>query len=144
MSRLRGLDRQEFPLPVRKLAFRRCCRNGIPHCETCDCELSARTGTIYEHIIPDGLGGLPTLDNCKVHCRTCADVKTFTEDNPRMQKADRVLKKEYGLTSKRKQIQSAGFRKVRPQRSASRPIARKSDYPSQRAVHDCLNQPGER
>jgi hypothetical protein len=125
MSKLRGLDRKEFPQSVRKLAFKRCCRNGVPHCETCGCEINGRTGTIYEHVTPAGLGGEPILDNCKVHCRTCADIKTFTEDNPRMQKADRVLKKEYGLTPKRKRIQSAGFRHASPQRSASRPVIRK-------------------
>ena len=127
MASLRGLDRKEFPLSVRKLAFRRCCRNGVPHCEGCGCELNGRTGTIYEHVVPAGLCGEPTLDNCKVHCRTCADVKTFTEDNPRMQKADRVLKKNHGLTPRRKQIQSAGFRKAPSQYTASRPIIRHSD-----------------
>jgi hypothetical protein len=122
MSSLRGLARTEFPLAVRKLAFRRCCRNGVPHCETCGIELSKRTGTIYEHVIPDGLGGEPTIENCKVHCKTCADVKTHTEDNPRMAKADRVLKKTYGMTPKKQPIRSPGFPQRPPQNSASRPI----------------------
>lgn len=126
MTSLRGQERQEFPQKVRKAAFARCCRNGVPHCETCGCELNKRVGTIYEHITPDGLGGEPTLDNCKVHCRTCADVKTFTEDNPRMQKADRVLKANFGLQAKRKKIQSAPFQKSAPQRTASRPIERRT------------------
>jgi 5-methylcytosine-specific restriction protein A len=47
-------------------------------------------------MIPDGLGGEPTLENCKVYCATCADIKTETEDKPRMAKADRVAKKHYG------------------------------------------------
>lgn len=106
MTSLRGHERQEFPQAVRKAAFARCCKNGskpgIPQCETCGAELNRRTGTIYEHVQPDGLGGEPTLSNCKVHCRTCADVKTHTEDNPRMSKADRVLKKEYGLMPERR------------------------------------------
>jgi 5-methylcytosine-specific restriction endonuclease McrA len=124
MANLRGQERKEFPLKVRKLAFARCCINAEPHCETCGIKLSKRTGTIYEHIIPDGLGGDPTIENCKVHCRNCADIKTFTEDNPRMQKADRVLKKEYGLTPKRKSIQSASFRPSAKQHSASRPVSK--------------------
>ncbi|SFL99943.1 HNH endonuclease [Bradyrhizobium sp. NFR13] len=121
---IRGQERREFPLSVRKAAFKRCCRDGVPHCETCGCELNGRTSTIYEHVVPDGLGGEPTLDNCKVHCRTCADVKTFTEDNPRMQKADRVLKKSFGLTPRKQKIVSLGFAKRPPQNSASRPVAR--------------------
>jgi 5-methylcytosine-specific restriction endonuclease McrA len=114
---LRGQERTEFPLSVRKAAFKRCCRDGKPYCESCPAELGPGN-IIYEHIVPDGLGGQPTLENCKVHCRNCADVKTFTEDNPRMQKADRVLKKNYGLTRKKAEIRSPGF----PQRAARRPI----------------------
>lgn len=129
MTSLRGAERKEFPQKVRKAAFKRCCLNGdkpgIPQCETCGAELGKRTGTIYEHVIPDGLGGEPTLENCKVHCKTCADKKTHQEDNPRMQKADRVLKAEYGLQANRKKIQGGGFRKAGSQRSASRPLERK-------------------
>jgi 5-methylcytosine-specific restriction endonuclease McrA len=123
---LRGQQRREFPQSVRKKAFARCCRNGQPYCEGCGCEINARSGTIYEHVIPDGLGGEPTLENCKVHCRNCADVKTHTEDIPRMAKADAVLKASYGLRAKRKKIQSRGFEKSAPQRTASRPIERRS------------------
>lgn len=122
MTSLRGQDRQEFTLKIRKAAFRRCCKNGKPHCEGCGNEI--RGVTIYEHVIPDGLGGEPTLDNCKVHCKTCADVKTFTEDNPRMQKADRVLKHTYGLEPSKQKIASRGFAKAKPQRTASRPVER--------------------
>jgi len=123
MSSLRGKERQEFSQKVRKAAFARCCKpDGIPRCETCGAMLSKRAGTIYEHVQPDGLGGEPTLENCKVHCKNCADVKTFTEDNPRMQKADRVLKKEYGLGPKKKSIQSRGFDKAPKQHTASRPL----------------------
>lgn len=125
MTSLRGHDRREFPLSVKKAAFRRCCKDGKPHCETCGNEI--RGVTIYEHVVADGLGGEPTLENCKVHCKTCADKKTIEEDNPTMQKADRVLKKTYGLTRKRQKIKSRGFGKAPAQRTASRPIERKSE-----------------
>lgn len=122
---LRGQSRREFPQSVRKAAFIRCCKDGIPRCEGCGVMLRA-ANIIYEHVIPDGLGGEPTLENCKVHCRNCADVKTFTEDNPRMQKADRVLKKHYGLTPAKQKIASRGFGKRPPQRTASRPTERRT------------------
>lgn len=61
MSSLRGIERMEFPLSVRKKAFVRCCRDGVPHCEGCGIEINARTGISYEHVIPAGLGGEPTL-----------------------------------------------------------------------------------
>lgn len=129
--KLRGTKRQEFPLSVRKLALARCCKpDGIPKCEgPCGgTPLTRATGIIYEHIVPDGLGGEPTLENCKVHCKNCADRKTFEEDNPRMQKADRVFKKEYGLQPVRKKIESRGFGRSKPQNSASRPLDRKNYF----------------
>ena len=98
---LRGDKRTEFPLAVRKKAFVRCCREGVPHCETCGVTLTGGN-IIYEHIKADGLGGDPVLENCKVHCKGCANLKTYKEDNPLMIKADRMLKKSYGLTRKKK------------------------------------------
>jgi hypothetical protein len=130
MTSLRGHERREFPQSVRKKAFARCCLNGtipgVPQCEKCGIEL--KSGNIeYEHLDPDGLGGEPTLENCGVWCRSsCSKKKTHTEDNPRMQKADRVLKKSFGLERAKQKIQSAGFRKAAPQRTASRPIERRS------------------
>lgn len=122
---LRGEQRREFSQKIRKAAFARCCRNGIPYCESCPAQVGPGN-IIFEHVTPAGLGGEPTLENCKVHCKLCADVKTFTEDNPRMQKADRVLKKNYGLQAKKTRIRSAGFRKSAPQRTASRPLERRT------------------
>ena len=115
MTSLRGQERREFPLSVRKLAFKRCCRNGVPHCENCGIELKA--GNIeYEHLLADGLSGEPTLENCGVWCRSsCSKKKTFTEDNPRMQKADRVLKKNFGLRPKGRPMpgsRASGFKKL--------------------------------
>ena len=105
MSSLRGHKRREFPQSVRKAAFVRCCREGtkpgVPQCENCGIELNGRVGVIYEHFDPDGLGGPPTLENCRVFCFTCADIKTVTEDNPRMAKADRVAKATYGLKKRK-------------------------------------------
>lgn len=126
---LRGQTRREFPQSVRKLAFARCCRNGtipgVPQCEKCGIVLKA--GNIcYEHIQADGLSGGPTLENCGVWClSSCSYKKTNEEDIPRMAKADRVLKKNFGLRPFRVKIQSAGFRKAAPQRTASRPLEKR-------------------
>lgn len=136
MASPRGHERREFPLPVRKAAFARSCKQclvegvanipGVPQCESCGIEL--RSGNIeYEHIVADGLGGEPILENCGVWCRSsCSSNKTRTEDNPRMQKADRVLKKSFGLTPRKQKIASRGFSKLPPQNSASRPVVRHS------------------
>lgn len=120
---LRGHKRKEFPQSVRKAAFIRCCKpDGIPKCENCGNML--RAGNIeYEHLDADGLGGEPTLKNCGVWCAVpCSSKKTHGEDNPRMRKADRVLRKTFGLAPTKRKIQSRGFVRREPQHTASRPI----------------------
>lgn len=121
MTSLRGHERNEFPQSVRKAAFRRCCKNGVPHCEGCGNELRSG-GIFYEHMDPDGLGGEPTLENCQVRCTVCKKSKDKT-DNAIMTKADNVTKSAYGLKpSPRHKIKSAGFQKSAPQHSASKSI----------------------
>lgn len=131
VTSLRGHERQEFPQPVRKKVFARACLQapegvenipGRPQCEHCGKEVRAG-GFIFEHVDPDGLGGEPTFENCKLHCTPCADTKTAEEDNPRMRKADAVLKATYGLKpAKRSRLQGRGFAKAPRRKEASRPI----------------------
>lgn len=96
MTSLRNHNRSEFPQAVRKAAFRRACVNGEPYCESCGKFIRAGH-LIFEHVQADGLGGEPTHENCMVHCSGCAGKKTIEEDNPRMVKADAVLKATYGI-----------------------------------------------
>lgn len=126
MSKLRGHKRREFPQSVRKAAFARCCKpDGIPKCENCGKQL--RSGHIqYEHLQPDGLQGEPTLENCGVWCTPCSKEKDKI-DNATMAKADRVLRKNYGLRPARAKIQSRGFAPAPPQNSASRPIQKRNE-----------------
>jgi hypothetical protein len=110
VSSLRKIKRLEFPLSVRKKALVRCRSDGVPHCEDCGIEINARTGIIHDHGISAGLGGELTLENAKVvHCKTCADIKTETEDEPCMAKADRVMKRSYGLRRLRRTIPGRKF-----------------------------------
>lgn len=116
MSKLRGLARTEFPQAIKKAAFARSCKpDGIPKCEAKGCGKVIRAGhLIFEHLQPDGLGGEPTMENIAVYCDVCADKKTLTEDNPRMQKADRVLKATFGMKSKGRPMpgsRASGLRK---------------------------------
>jgi len=113
---LRGEKRTEFPQAIRKAAFARSCKpDGIPKCEAPGCGKVIRAGhLIFEHVQPDGLGGEPTLENCKCYCDVCATRKTFDEDNPRMAKADRVLKATFGMKRKSRPIpgsKASGFKR---------------------------------
>lgn len=97
MSSPRGLHRKEFSPKTKGLALKRCMVDGVPHCECCGVEITARNGPIFEHVQPDGLDGDNSLANCKVHCKTCADIKTVGDDMPRINKADRVFKAHHGI-----------------------------------------------
>ncbi len=80
----------------------------------------------FDHIIPDALGGSNELSNCAVLCIACHDAKTRKIDVPLIAKAKRISDKHNGIRGPRQKIRSAGFRKASPQRSASRPLERRS------------------
>jgi 5-methylcytosine-specific restriction protein A len=63
--------RREFSTRTKALAFQRA--NG--RCEACGVRL--QPGRIaFDHINPDGLTGLPIVDNCAVLCLACHKQKT--------------------------------------------------------------------
>jgi len=76
--------RQNFPARIKVAAFARA--EGA--CEGCGARLTVGKYH-YDHDTPDGLGGLPTLENCKVLCTVCHGIKTATGDVPAIAKAKR-------------------------------------------------------
>lgn len=84
--------RREFSAKVKADAAIRA--NG--HCEGCSRRLLAGDFH-YDHEIPDGLGGEPTLENCRVLCRSCHKLKTTKADVPRIAKAKRNFRKARGI-----------------------------------------------
>jgi 5-methylcytosine-specific restriction protein A len=78
------MSRREFPAKIRVAAFERA--NG--HCEGCTARLV--TGKFhYDHVLPDALGGEPTLANCAVLCTACHGAKTAKGDVPQIAKMKR-------------------------------------------------------
>lgn len=66
------------------------------HCEECGRKLM--TGDYhYDHVVPAGLGGESTLDNCQVLCRSCHSVKTAKADVPNIARAKRRHRKHIGI-----------------------------------------------
>lgn len=92
------MTRREFPASVKREAWRRC--GGF--CESCHADVRGRR-VEYDHVIPDGTNGKPTLENCEVLCKPCHDVKTGKVDAPRISKTRRVENKVAGITTRRKQ-----------------------------------------
>jgi len=94
------MSRTEFSAKVRKAAWARC----EGRCEGCTAKLFPGKFQ-YDHDRADGLGGEPTLENCKVLCAACHYEKTHTVDRPIMQKADNIRAKHLGIK------RPGGFRK---------------------------------
>ena len=83
--------RREFNAKVKSQAAIRA--NG--YCEGCGRKLLAGDWH-YDHEIPDGLTGEPTVENCKVLCKSCHAIKTKT-DVKRIAKAKRNYRKSRGI-----------------------------------------------
>lgn len=88
--------RTEFSARVKAAAALRA--NG--NCEECTRKL--RTGDFhFDHVIPDALGGEPTLENCAVLCRSCHGLKTTQADVPRIAKSKRNFRTAHGIKKPR-------------------------------------------
>lgn len=98
------MSRSEFKKAVKDAAWKRC--GG--RCEGCTAKLYPGKYD-YDHDRADGLGGEPTLENCKVLCTACHHIKTVEYDRPIMQKADNIRAKHLGIKPKR-----SGFPKPPP------------------------------
>ena len=86
------MTRREFPAKIKAQAALR----AAGHCEGCTRKL-LEGDFHYDHDIPDALGGEPTLENCKVLCRSCHKLKTTKEDVPRIAKAERNFRRSHGI-----------------------------------------------
>lgn len=109
------MSRREFPKAVKRDALKRAAKC----CEECRVVFGHKFH--FDHIIADGLGGEPTLENCAVLCHACHKEKTTKHDVPLIAKGKRISDKFNGIRTARQKIQSAPFRKAAPQCTASRP-----------------------
>lgn len=90
--------RKEFSSRIKRDAFMRC--GGICEGDNCGAKLSIGKFA-YDHVIPDALGGDPTLDNCQVLCRACHKEKSSRQDIPRIAKTKRIRDREKGIRKPR-------------------------------------------
>ena len=83
--------RREFPAKVRLAAWDRCGGN----CEVCTARLYPGKFR-FDHVIPDAIGGEPTLENCRVQCSACDAPKT-ARDQTTIAKLKRIRAKHIGI-----------------------------------------------
>jgi 5-methylcytosine-specific restriction protein A len=111
------MSRREFSKPIKRDALKR----AQGKCENPTCGALFGVKFHFDHVIADGLGGEPTLQNCAVLCYPCHDEKTRKHDVPLIAKVKRISDKHNGIKTTRAKIQSPGFRKTKPQSTATRP-----------------------
>jgi 5-methylcytosine-specific restriction endonuclease McrA len=90
--------RREFNKHVKREAFMRAggqCE-GQPYGERCGVKLTLGKYH-YDHVIPDGLGGEPVIENCAVLCLACHKDKTATKDVPAIAKTKRIQDRQKGI-----------------------------------------------
>jgi 5-methylcytosine-specific restriction enzyme A len=122
------MSRREFSKAVRRAALDRAngqCEGSLDDGERCPCRLD-RGKFHFDHDIPDWMGGEPTIDNCVVLCIPCHHDKTAGVDIPAIAKAKRIQDRERGIFGCKRKIESRGFDRSPPQRTASRPLERRS------------------
>ena len=97
------MTRTEFPKAVKRQAWKRC----KSLCEECGCKLFPGR-YIYDHNVPDHLGGPATLENCVVRCKNCDRTKT-AKDQGQIAKMKRQRDRDIGI-KRRKGRPMAGNR----------------------------------
>lgn len=106
------MTRAEFPVKVRKAAYE---RSG-GKCECCGRPFGKhpKERPHYDHVLPDFLGGKPTLENCEVLRRDCHEAKTARDDTPKFAKVRREDKRRKGWQAPKRKIpgsKGTGFKK---------------------------------
>lgn len=89
------MKRREFSNYVKAQAALRA--NG--RCEKCTARLVGPYH--FDHIVPDAMGGEPTLENCALLCKACHSAKTTKSDIPRIAKTKRQQRKHMGIKKPR-------------------------------------------
>lgn len=98
-------NRMEFSRKTRRAIIER----AAGCCEQCKAKLKTGEGEV-DHILPDALGGEPTLANGRLICRVCHLAKTAA-DIQRIRKADRQRDRASGAIRPAGNIKSQGFPK---------------------------------
>ena len=115
------MSRREFPAKVRRLAAKRSGGRCERYLWRADRGLCIRPPVHFDHIMPDGLGGEATIENCAHLCKQCHADKTLTEDMPRMRKADAQWKAAHGVKPATAKIKSRPKLEKRPSKPSLPP-----------------------
>ena len=114
-------DDQAIPARVKVRVFDRC--DG--RCIECTLQIVGGLLAAYDHAQALVNGGSHRESNLQLLCVPCHKIKTRA-DIAEKSRVYRKRAKHLGIRSPRQKIQSRGFQKSVPQRTASRPIERRT------------------
>lgn len=100
---------------------------GLRAGQRCNAPLAGKRVEIDHYPIPATDEGSDVLENAVACCTDCHGFKTRTYDVPMQAKGKRAAARHLGIR-KTSSFQSQGFQKAPPQRSASRPLAKRVGY----------------
>lgn len=93
-------------------------------CHMCSGRVQAGQAWDVSHVIPLAIGGADDETNWDIAHRKCHRDYTASVDQPLIAKTKRQAAGHSGA-----RLRGQGFRKAPPQRTASRPLARRGDHP---------------
>ena len=118
------MARREFPAAVKREAIKRSgfiCEGVTDDGVRCSIPVGQGKPVEYDHVLPDWMGGEPTLENCAALCKLCHKIKTALDAADRGQ-ARRRSDRHNGISAPRQRLVSRGFPRAAPQKAASRPL----------------------
>ena len=120
------MPRREFSKKTQRQARDRAagrCEAELPGGERCPCALVAGR-FVYDHRIPDAMGGEPTLENCQVICSDCDRAK-YRTDRRTIDDTRRQRDAHDGIrTAPTRKIANRPMPKAAPRNPATAPLER--------------------
>lgn len=116
------MARQEFKAAVRRQAIQRSgyvCEGVNEAGVRCATPVGRGNPVEYDHVIPDWMGGEPTLANCSALCKLCHKIKTALDAAARAQVKRRADRHD-GIAAPRQRLVSRGFPPPAPKPSTCR------------------------
>lgn len=105
------MGRRNFSKDTQRQALVRAagqCEAGLPSGERCGCALQPGR-YVFDHTIPDRIGGAPSLENCQVICVACDRAK-YPRDRAVIDRTRRIEDRHAGITDPWRQSMPGGRR----------------------------------
>lgn len=105
------MGRRNFSKDTQRQALARAagrCEADLPSGERCPCALQPGR-YVFDHVIPDRIGGEATLVNCQVICKACDQAK-YPRDRITIDRTRRIEDRHAGITDPWRRAMPGGCR----------------------------------